>query len=184
MAYTPINPLWIVPGQPTKSELFERISDNLDDHEARITTVEVVSNVIQSLDFELVGDYTYYTAVRPPVSPATGATLDLKIGITYARLPIAITALACRLIHYKAGKTGTASFDIQYSTNNGGSFASIFSTLPTAPYTGGDFYIDSTSVLSVNSFPANTMFRLDLVSFQDFLPWNSKTVISLEYEVS
>lgn len=184
MAYTPINPLWIVPGQPTKTELFERISDNLDDHESRISTVETVSNITNKIDFEILGQYKYYNQVFPPVSPSSGATLDLKIGIMYERIPIAITALACRLIQYKAGKAGTSSFDIQYSTNNGASFATIFSTPPSVTSANGDYYISSNAVLSITSFPVGTMFRLDLISAQDYLPFDCRTIISLEYEVT
>lgn len=184
MAYTPINPLWIVPGQPTKTELFERISDNLDDHESRITTVETVTNVTQKIDFEIFGDYAYYNQVWPPMSPATGPDLDLRVGIMYERIPVGITALACRIIQYRAGNSGTTTFDLKYASSPSGTYNTIFSTLPSITAAAGDFAISSNAVLSVTSFPANTVFRLDMVTCQNRIKFDTRIVLTLEYEVA
>ena len=178
MSFITIPPSWIIPGQPTKKELFERIKDNEDDLNSRLTTVETVTNITNKIDFEINGNYKYYLWAQT----TSGGTFEIDEGIMYERVPIAIILLAARHIQYNAGYSGTTTFDIKMST--GGPFSSIFTTTPSVTAANGDLYVSSNGILSTVAVPANAILRMDILTSQTHVPYDAKTVLSLEYEVA
>lgn len=91
-----------------------------------------------------------------------------RTGLLWYFAKQSITLLSCQLFCRKAGASGSTTIDIQVSTNGGSSFASIFTTKPSVPTSGGDYadsvtdgtpaVLDSSKVL----IAANNILRFDI----------------------
>lgn len=132
MAYVTIDPASIQVGDPIKAELFNRIKDDLDDHETRINSLAIAAGKIKIFDYDIVNGSSFTTA--------TG--LDFYQSIEN----FTITNAAIR-IYTKGSLTGAVEIDIKKSTTNmdDASFTSIFTTKPKITYASAADYDTSTN---------------------------------------
>lgn len=128
------------------------------------TAVKVVSNaapgatLYQSLDFNVSGPY-YLGG-----SSQTEVMLDRAITL--------LSVSDAKLLVQTAGSGGTTEVDIEYSTNNGGTWTSIFATRPSVASSAGNYAVSTNAVLTSNplSLAAGTLLRLNITSVQSGTP--------------
>lgn len=112
MAYTTVPPEWIEAGEPTRKELFERIKDNQDFFDSQIDALTQTSKV-SMFNLTLGGSLNQYTVAQ-----------------INNRMPVYAAPLSAQIVEVKAtlltaSTSGTFSFDILKSTNNGVSFNTL-----------------------------------------------------------
>lgn len=149
MAFTTITAEEIEVGEPTAKQLFEKIKDNLDDHESRIGAAE-----------------TGLTA-RPPISFGVFGVLQntfAKDEMLIERVPVALTLTAARLFIKTAGTSGTTTIDVEYK-RGAGAWTSILTSVISSPYTDGD-YFTATGTLAETSLLPGDLLRLNVDSVQ------------------
>lgn len=163
MAYVSIPQASIEVGQPTKQELFQTIKDDLDDHESRLTTNEAAVNNFEPITFSIVGQ---------------GAVADDLFGHAY-RFTRGLTLLGFRVVTGKdAGSSGTATFDVELSTDNGSSFSSILSSTVDASTTA---YATVSGTLATTSVSAGDLLIINMDAIRTGA---SGFFLALEYEVA
>ncbi len=153
MVYDPIDDAEIEAGQPTKQELWNKVQDDLDDHEARIQAVETGSlTTFLDMEFPVVGDYSIYGA---------------RDGLSIHRVSVAITILAGRVMVFTAGSAGTTEIDIEFK-RGGGAWTSLFNTKPSVASGAGDFAVSSNGVLNSSNvdLEVGDLIRLNIDSVQ------------------
>lgn len=150
MAFEEIQSAQIETGDPVTNELMEKIKNSFDNHEERISDLEAGASAREPLAFYVKGNYSPF----PPVT-----------GVAYRRLFANITLTGGRLFVIDAGSAGTLEIDVQYKRGVA-AFASIFSTLPSAIYTDGSYYLSTNGVLSVTDLLAGDILRLDISTAQ------------------
>lgn len=147
MSFATIVSSWISSGKPTKQELFQRIKDDLDDHESRLSDVEAATVNTQPLKFLVQGQ---------------GVVGDRKDLI---KAPYAMTVTGLRIVMHNPGISGTLSVDVQrQAVADVGSFATILSANATLAYNGGT--VSSSPSIAIPSIPAGAILRLDIDSVQ------------------
>lgn len=150
MSYEQINTSEIETGDPVTADLWEKVKNSLDDHEDRVSDLEAGASAREPLAFYVKGNYSSFGAVT---------------GVAYRRLFANITLTGGRLFIIDAGSSGTTQIDIQYKRGVA-AFASIFSTLPSAVYSDGDYFLSTNGVLSVTQLLAGDVLRLDISTSQ------------------
>lgn len=165
MAYTAITTAEITAGEPTTQDLFTKIKDDFDNHETRITNVELAVSSYRPLEYEVNGGYWGLTV------PYTG--------LLYDRINFNMTLLAARLIIYQAGTSGTTEVDVEYK-RGAGAWTTIFTTTPSVAYSAGDLAISTNAILAVTSLEAGDLLRVNLDTVQQ-VAFGFK--LQLEYEV-
>lgn len=164
MAFSTITTAQIASGEPTSQDLFQKVKNDFDDHESRLSTLETSSNLFAPFNFEIVGPY------------GSGIAVD---GLMHDVIRFNITVLNVLLFIHKAGVSGTTTIDVEYKRGVG-AFTSILSAPLSVVYTSGDFFVAS-GTLSVTSLLANDIIRLNVDSAQVLGQGFS---VKLEYEVA
>lgn len=154
MAYVAITSGEIESGKPTTTTFAGKVKDNFADHETRIGGLEAGSNIdYQCIILRVNGRYSHLS------TPYTGL---LKTTINFN-----MVVVGARLIIDGAGTSGTTEVDVKYS-RSGGSYTSIFDTLPSVAFGEGNDAISSNAVLDATdkNLQAGDIIRLDITSTQ------------------
>lgn len=160
MAFTALTAEEVASGKPITTSLLGKVRTNLDDHEARLGTVEGAANTYVPLRFAVRGGAAIATAV------------DLE------RIHFNMTLLAGRLLVVTAGTAGTAEVDIEYKRGVA-AWASIFATRPSVAFGAGDMALSSNGVLGVTSLLAGDYIRLNITGVQTGCPF---FIVYLEFQ--
>lgn len=125
MAFTVIPSSWLNVGEAIKKRLFTRIKDDLDDHETRLNAVEAGINRIDIFNFEVTGYIFNY-----PAAELVG------VGTYKAPQNIIITEVKVIILNsasspYSSSSAGSLKIDLERSTNNGATWATVLSSQPT-----------------------------------------------------
>ncbi len=164
MSYTTITDAEIETGEPTAQSLFQKIKDDLDDHETRITANETGAST------------------RPPFTLGVMGLIVADFaedGVDWLRVDQPVTLTGFRLLVHTAGASGTLTVDVEYK-RGAGAWTSILSAPVDAAYTLGD-YVTVNGTLSVTSLLAADLLRLNVDGAQVGMR-NFK--VQLEHEVA
>ena len=121
MAFSTISSLAIAVGSAIKKELWDKVKDNLDDHETRINQVESNASKISIWEDVFVN----------------GSQFSTYTGIDYYEATTAFTITNANFRIFEVGSNaGFLEIDIKRSTTDfdSGSFVSIFTTKPKITY--------------------------------------------------
>lgn len=171
MAFDNLNTDEIQPGKPTKTELFRKTKDSLEDLDGRTTTVENAVSSFLELDFELYGDYSAF------------GTIDKAV---VKRINFGIKIVAARLLILIAGTGGTTEIDLLYK-RGAGAWTSLVTTRPSVGFGDGDYAISTNGVLDAGevNLSAGDLLAMDLTGSQTGgLATPSGLIGILEYEKS
>jgi hypothetical protein len=149
MAFTSITTAEIQVGEPTAQPLFQKIKDDLDDHESRIAAAEVGASSRPPIEFGVWG-------LLPDAYAADGVEIY--------RTPLNISMLGARVLVNKAGSSGTLTVDVEYK-RGAGAWTSILSVPISVTSAAGDLSLTS-GVLTVTNFLTGDLFRLNVDSVQ------------------
>lgn len=166
MAFTPYTPAEIAAAEPTKQELFQKLSDNFDDHEARITTNQAGSIQLTPIVFRVIGSHW-----------KSGAETD----IMFERITSGITLTAATLFVIDGGSSGTLTIDVQKSAAGGGAFTTLFTVKPTLASGAGDFATNLGTLIASPDLVDGDILRLDVDSWQIN---NDEWYVQLEFEAT
>ncbi len=155
----------IATGKPVKTEVATKIKDNFDDHEERISDLEGGSAIIY-----------------PPLVMRVSGFYDFEVHTnvlkTVCNFNLTITGV--RIYVDTCGISGATEIDIKVSSA-GGPYTSIFTSLPSVPYTDGDDGVSVNAVLDPDEVDLNSgdLIRLDLTEAQE----DGKTfMVRIDYE--
>lgn len=162
MSFITLTEEQIATGEPTAQELFRKLKDNFDDHEARLGTVEGSVNSYPPIRFAVTNYYLY--------TPITEVDVE--------RIPFDIVVLGVRLIVIDAGSSGTLEANIEYK-RGAGAWTTILSVNPSVPYTDGSYAISSNAVVSVPQLLLGDLIRLNILTPQI---GNIQFLLLLEFE--
>lgn len=162
MAFTAITSVQIAAGEPTAQELFTKTKDNFDDHESRITVLE--SAILSAAPIRFgVTNYNDFL-------PATQVDVE--------RIPYNLQILSARILVIDAGTSGTLQVDLEYK-RGANPWTSIFSSLPSVPFSDGDYALSSNGIVSVTDLLLGDLLRLNINSGQ---AGNVQFLVLVEYE--
>lgn len=164
MAYITIPESWLTVGEAIKKRLFNRIKDNLDDHETRLDSIEAGINKTVIFDFEVIGYISNYSAS------------DL-IGISTYRAPqnLIITEVKILLLNSSQTPTvsssaGTLSIDLERSKDGGATWSTV---LVSRPNIGDGRYLsgEESTLVSFNTggeiLELDDLIRVNVTSKKD-----------------
>lgn len=151
MAFTAITP--VNPGDPVSATDFNTAIGDLNDHESRISSVEVLGSRVSVFEF--------------PVMNASSS--NTMTGLVYFRAPTDFILIEAKLAAYEiGGRTGILEIDIKKTASLDPTGAvSVFTTKPSINYsTASDYDESSNAVISpINgSILEGEYLRLDLTS--------------------
>lgn len=150
MAFDTLTAAQIQVGEPIAQEILQKIKDNEDDHENRISDNETAVNTFLPIIFSIYGAYSPHIPID---------------GILHYRLNFAISILSARLLVIDDGASGTLECDIEYK-RGAGAWTSIFATLPSIASGGGDNVLSTNQVLSAdviaNGLQEGDILRLNI----------------------
>ena len=151
--FTAINTNEIDIGDPLKKELFDKIKDNFDDHESRISQQETIAQKV------VVFDFPFLNAVN--ASSLTGLTLW--------RSPFNFTLTEARIVVYDInGNSGTLEMDVKKLISPSlNTFSSVFTTKPSVAFPTTSNYEQSTNAVFDNTLKdiiIGDYLRLDFTS--------------------
>lgn len=164
MAFTAITTAQIASGEPTAQDLFQKIKDNFDDHESRITVLDTASNIFRPIQFDVVGPY--------------GAEI-VKDGLMFDLLRFDITVLNVILFIHDSGSAGSTTIDVEYKRGVG-AFTSILSSPLSAAFGSGDYHI-ATGTLGTTTLLTGDILRLNVDAVQTA---GSGFTVMIEFEVA
>jgi len=131
VAFDNLNLAEIQPSKPTKTELFRKTRDSLEDLDSRTTAnTNAVSSFIE-LEFELYGNY-----------PLFGTFTEAVI----KRINFSMKIVAARLLVITAGASGTTEIDLLVATG-AGAFVSLVTTRPSVGFASGNRFVSINGVL-------------------------------------
>lgn len=151
MAFSAYTALEITAGKPVKQELWQKASDNFDDHEDRLVSLEATALTLPNIPFIILGAHYLYGALT---------------GIAYVRVSYSLTLTSAKLYVPDIGTSGTLTVDVQKSSAGGGAFATIFSTKPSVAVAAGAHGVSTNGVLSTTALVAGDILRLDTTVVQ------------------
>lgn len=128
----------------------------------RIVVVPVYAdatvNVTLPITFQVNGPYS------------AGGTVQTEIMIE--RIAFDLTLTGAKLLIKTAGNAGVTEVDVEYSTNNGVSWASVFSTCPSISSSDGNYAISSNAIITGNSLSLlnGNLLRLNIKNVQSGTP--------------
>ena len=167
MAFTTIPSSWLDVGDPTKKELFDRIKDNEDDLDDRLTDVEAATTNETPIQFQVTGPYW-------------NESLPINDAAHIIRIPFDIKLTSARLQITDDGTAGTLNIDVKYK-RGAGAWTTVFSATPSIANGGGD-YGQTTGTLTVTDLDAADLLRLDVTTaitgnerFNVYLTWEIRT---------
>jgi hypothetical protein len=149
MAFTSLTAQEVLPEEPTKSELFDKIRLDLDDVNTRLIALEATSNTFAPIEFGFLGKFD---------------SGDVRDGFSHYRVQQNITLLAVRLLIITAGSAGTTQVDIQRRTA-GGVWASVLTAVLSAGFGSGNFFLTS-GTIAIASILQGEILRADLKACQ------------------
>lgn len=152
MSYSAITTQEINVGGPVQNPTLAKIQQNEDYFNTQIAALSSSINNPKPIKFVIKGDGQGYAT---PL-----------LGFAYERVWANMTLTAGQIWIPVAGGSGTVQVDVQYKRGVGGTWASIFSTKPSSPWTDGDGKVTTNGVLSVTSLLAGDFLRLDISSVQ------------------
>jgi len=132
MAFSTIASAAIAVGAAIKKELWDKVKNSFDDHEARINTLETVATKVPVIKWYVLNGSSFSTAT----------------GLHYYESDIDFTITSAFIRIFEKGTlTGSFEVDIKKSTTNlnGASFVSIFTTKPKITMSGASDYDASTN---------------------------------------
>lgn len=154
MAFTAIPASWIEVGQAIKKRLFQRVSDNLDDLDTRVSDVEASVSKIVLWDGNIYRIGSYATSS----------------GILFHRVESGLTLTDCKVWIYDKGglSSGTIEVDVQKSTSaDFTSSVSVFTTRPSLDMSTASSYDESNNAVfntSNNTASEGDYLRIDVTS--------------------
>jgi hypothetical protein len=152
MAFLSIPISWLNVGKALKKELFQRISDNLEDHEVRINALSLGASPIEVFNFPILN-----------ASSAPSFT-----GLTYYRATSSFTLSTVQLEIFDKGgiSSGIVSVDVKVSNGLGGVFNSVLTVQPSIDFSTASDYDIATGTLDplYQSVAAGDVLRLDVTS--------------------
>ena len=151
MSFNAYNALEISAGKPVKQELWTKASDNFDDHEDRLLSLEATALTLPNIQFNVSGAHWLGGAQN---------------GLVFIRVEYNLTLTAAKLYVADIGSSGTLDVDIKKSSAGGGAFATIFSTRPTVAVAAGAHAVSTNAVLSTVALVAGDILRLDVITPQ------------------
>lgn len=146
MAFVAITNAEIAAGQPNKQELWDKVQDNFDDHETRITANEAATANTTPICFFVKGE---------------GFVTD---NAAYIKLPFNMTFTGIEITVMEDGGSGTYSVDVQ-KKRGAGAFATIL-TANLSLASGGGNFSSATGTLSDTDGDADDILRLDIDTIQ------------------
>lgn len=148
MVFTALTEEEVLPGEPCKSELFDKIRGNLDDIQSRLTVQEGTTGGFAPLEFYFAG---------------TWDSGDAEDEVGTWRVFRNITLLAARLFVSDAGSAGT--LEVEVERWNGSAWSSITTGPLSAAHTDGDKYVTS-GTISIPDIDQGQLLRVNLNSVQ------------------
>lgn len=146
MAFIPLNAAEIAVAEPTKQELFQKIKDNDDNLDSRLTSVEAATVFVPQIPFIVNGPGLIADGITPPWRFVVGQ--DIK-GVRV-------------VTNGNPGTSGSAVFDVEISTDDGSSWGTILTGTITASTTA---YATVSGTLSGTPTVANTdLLRINMDS--------------------
>lgn len=164
MVYSEITSAEVAVGEPTAKPLFDKIRDNLIDHENRIAATETGGTS------------------RPPIEFGVFGVLQssfTKDEILIYRVPAAITLTAARLFIKTAGASGTTTIDLEYK-RGGAAWTSILTGVISSDSADGDYHTE-TGTLAETDLIAGDLIRLNVDAVQEGM---EDFIVYLENEVA
>jgi len=151
MAFVSLTAASVAAGEPVTTGFGDLVRTDLDDLDSRTTAIEAQGSTLIPTEFEVRGQ------------ASAGDEVDIFI------FPFDATITAARIFLIQSGSSGTLTVDLELSTNGGGSFSSIFSTLPSAVSGDGNYFRSINQVFLSSPSEADT---------GDFLRLNIDSVIT------
>ncbi len=163
MAFTTIPSSWIEAGKALKKRIFQRISDNFEDHETRINNIESGVSKVEVFNFEVMGFINNYTVSEL-----------VQIGTHRAPNSYTITEAKLTLMNGSSGASsssaGVLEMDIEKSLDNGVTWNSIFLVRPSiadgVSATGSESSL-ITFVPTGEDISADDLLRVNVTSKKD-----------------
>ncbi len=157
MSFIPVTTNEIATGEPVSNNVQTKVKENLDNLNARVTTLEG-------------GGSTVYPPIIMRVNGSYGESGDLAIpavGLLKTTLNFNLTVTGARLIIDQAGISGVTEVDIEYK-RGAGSWTSIFTTKPSVSYTAGNDATSTNAQLDAGqvNLQAGDLVRLSISSVQ------------------
>lgn len=156
MAFSAIASATIQVGVALKQALFQKISDNFNDHETRIASVEASAAKI-----EVINSIVY-----------NGQAQDTATGLYVYRAAEAFTLNDAKIAIFDVSgasfSSGNIEFDIQKSSSpDFTSSVSVFTTKPSLAYTASSYDESSNAVFDATNadISAGDYLRLDITEF-------------------
>jgi len=146
-------------GESVKNETMNKIKQNFESLDSRVSTLEG-------------GGSTIYPPIILSVNGSYGEPGDFDVALhgtgvlkTTLNFPIIITGV--RLLIDKAGISGTTEIDLKYK-RGAGAYQSIFETRPSVGFVDGDDSISTNGLINLayNTLLAGDILRLDIQSTQ------------------
>lgn len=154
MAFTPINNAEIAVGNAVKKELFEKVKDNFDDHESRISALSLGAAPVVVFHFDVV-------------NASSASTLT---GLCHYEAIAAFTLTTVKVQIFETGSivSGILEIDVKKSTTDldDANFSSVLTTLPSIDFSTAVDYDSDLGVLDgvAQSVGAGDYLRLDVTS--------------------
>ena len=162
MAFTSLTTTQVAPGQPVTGTLMGTIKTDLDDHQARLTTLEGGSSTVYApIILTVMGHYDILGAVNDLVR--TTCNFNLQI-------------IGAYIITDVAGTSGTLQVDLKFRRLSatvgqpGYVWTSIFTTQPLIAYSAGSDAISASGTINAtySTLLAGDLLRLDTTSVQNY----------------
>jgi len=128
----------------------------------RITVVPVYAGSatvsVLPMNFQVNGPYN-----------AGGST---QTEVMVERVAFDMTLTGAKLFIKGAGSSDTTEVDVEYSTDTGATWTSVFSTKPSVAASAGNYAVSTNGVVKDNSLPVTTgtLLRLNITSVQSGSP--------------
>lgn len=152
-----INTTEIQSGKPITNDLLNKVKDNFENVDERLTSLETGGGqVFPPIVLTVKGDYGSAGVLTIPATNLVKTTVNFNLLITNVFL-----------IVDTAGASGTTEIDLKYK-RAAGSYTSVFDTKPSLAYTeGSDAISDNAELNSIHALlQAGDLLRLDITSAQ------------------
>ena len=145
-----VAPNVIAVGDPVKKDDYDKLSGNSSDHEARILATEAGASAIELVDTDIKNLIQYANS---------SSTLE---GLIHFQVKQNLTLNGAILTDLVGSTSGTIEFDVKKSSAVGGTYSTVFSTLPSV--TGASPVESTNAVFSTTSVATGDWIRVDITS--------------------
>lgn len=149
MAQDPFTTAEVQPGKPTKSELFRKTKQNIEDLDTRQSASEIGATARPPITFEIVG------TLNAPFA---------QDGLLHQPIDIALTIVGVRSRVITAGASGTFTTDIEYK-RGGAAWVSILDEPVSVESADGNLALES-GVLAVTELEPGDILRYNVDAVQ------------------